>query len=143
MTMNRRQLMAAAAAGFGAQLGPAAPDAIAQTATPASPAATPRLPPDSGLFKGFEARWVRTNGADIFLRHGGKGPPLLLLHGNPQSLTCWHRVAGSLASRFHVVAADLRAMATVWARPTAVRNTQLLVSHDGPRSVGGDGASRP
>jgi haloacetate dehalogenase len=77
-----------------------------QTAPPTS---TSRgLPPDSGLFKGFEAKWVHTNGADIFLRHGGTGEPLLLLHGNPQSHTCWHQVAERLAKRYHVVAADLR-----------------------------------
>jgi haloacetate dehalogenase len=116
VTMNRRQFMAATAAGFGAQRVAATPEVLAQTATPprrspgqaASPSPTRPFPPDTGLFKGFEARWVRTNGADIFLRHGGKGPPLLLLHGNPQTLTCWHKVALPLASRFHVVAADLR-----------------------------------
>jgi haloacetate dehalogenase len=116
VTMNRRQFMAATAAGFGTQLGPSASrDALAQTATPprgssgqAASAPTRPLPPDSGLFPGFEARWVRTKGADIFLRHGGKGSPLLLLHGNPQMHACWHKIAGPLASRFHVVAADLR-----------------------------------
>jgi haloacetate dehalogenase len=61
--------------------------------------------PDSGLFKGFEAKWVRTNGADIFLRHGGKSPPLLLLHSNPQTLACWHKIAEPMAKRFHVVVA--------------------------------------
>ena len=101
MTIDRRQFMAAAAAGLGSQLVSTSPTALAQTA------ARP-LPPDSGLFPGFEARWIRTNGADIFLRHGGNGEPLLLLHGNPQSHACWHKVAGALASRYHVVVADLR-----------------------------------
>src|SRR5438270_12208856 len=100
MTIDRRQFMAAAA-GLGSELVSASSDALAQTA------ARP-LPPDSGLFPGFEARWVRTNGADIFLRHGGTGQPLLLLHGNPQSHACWHKVAVSLANRYHVVVADLR-----------------------------------
>lgn len=67
-----------------------------------------RPPPDSGLFDGFEPRWVRTRGADIFLRHGGDGPPLLLLHGNPLTHASWHKVAGLLARRFRVVATDLR-----------------------------------
>src|SRR5438552_9717543 len=93
--------MAAAAAGLGSQLVSRSGDALAQTA------ARP-LPPDNGLFPGFEARWVQTNGADIFVRHGGTGPPLLLLHGNPQSHVCWHKVAGALARRYHVVATDLR-----------------------------------
>ena len=106
MSIDRRQFMAAAAAGLGSQLVATPENAAAQSAAPRS--VTRPLPPDSGLFEGFEARWVRTNGADIFLRHGGSGPPLLLLHGNPQSHACWHKVAGRLATKFHVVAADLR-----------------------------------
>ncbi|MEO8250794.1 MAG: alpha/beta hydrolase [Burkholderiales bacterium] len=39
---------------------------------------------------------------------GGSGPPLLLLHGHPQTLSIWHKVAATLAERFTVVAADLR-----------------------------------
>jgi haloacetate dehalogenase len=66
------------------------------------------LPPDAGLFPGFEPRWISTSGADIFLRHGGSGPPLLLLHGNPMTHASWHQVANHLAKRYHVVAADLR-----------------------------------
>ena len=42
------------------------------------------------------------------LRHAGSGPPLLLLHGNPQSHAMWNLVAPDLAKRFHVVCADLR-----------------------------------
>ena len=76
------------------------------TNTPQSP--TNSLPPDGGLFKGFEAKRVHTRGADIFLRHGGTGAPLLLLHGNPQTLACWHKTAGPLSKRFHIVMADLR-----------------------------------
>jgi len=66
------------------------------------------IPPDNGLFPGFEPRWVRTNGAEIFLRHGGAGAPLLLLHGNPQSHVRWHQMAARLATRYRVVVADLR-----------------------------------
>src|SRR5437867_5841730 len=87
VTIDRREFMAAAAAGLGSQLVSRSGDALAQTA------ARP-LPPDNGLFPSFEARWVHTNGADIFLRHGGTGQPLLLLHGNPQSHVCWQKVAG-------------------------------------------------
>jgi haloacetate dehalogenase len=105
-SIDRRHFVAAAAVGFGTQLVAAPGIALAQTAPTTS--ATPPMPPDSGLFKDFEAKWVRTNGADIFLRHGGKGPPLLLLHGNPETLACWHKIAEPLAKRFHVVMADLR-----------------------------------
>jgi haloacetate dehalogenase len=101
VTIDRRKFIAATAAGLGSQLASSSRDALAQTA------ARP-MPPDSGLFPGFEAKWLHTNGADIFFRYGGQGQPLLLLHGNPQSHACWHKVAGPLASRYHVVVADLR-----------------------------------
>lgn len=45
---------------------------------------------------------------EIAYRQGGSGPPLLLLHGYPQTHVMWHRVAPALAERFTVVAADLR-----------------------------------
>jgi len=60
------------------------------------------------LFPGFKRRRIRTSGAAINLVHGGVGPPLLLLHGYPQTHAIWHRVAPELAKRFTVVAADLR-----------------------------------
>ena len=44
----------------------------------------------------------------IHLRHGGKGPPLLLLHGNPLTHVSWHKLAEPLAEHFHMVASDLR-----------------------------------
>ena len=45
--------------------------------------------------------------AALFARHGGSGPPLLLLHGFPQTHAMWHRVARRLASRFTLVMPDL------------------------------------
>ena len=60
------------------------------------------------MFDGFATHRVRTSGAEIFLRSGGAGPPLLLLHGYPQTHAIWHRVAPALAERFTVVCADLR-----------------------------------
>jgi len=45
---------------------------------------------------------------DIVLRHGGSGPPLLLMHGNPFTHLSWNRVAPELARRFTVVTPDLR-----------------------------------
>ena len=42
------------------------------------------------------------------MRHGGSGPPLLLLHGNPQTHAMWHLVAPVLAKRFTVICPDLR-----------------------------------
>ncbi|MDR3518921.1 MAG: alpha/beta hydrolase [Azospirillaceae bacterium] len=60
------------------------------------------------MFQGFTRRRIATSGAEINLRVGGEGPPLLLLHGFPQSHVCWHRVAPELARSFTVVATDLR-----------------------------------
>jgi haloacetate dehalogenase len=60
------------------------------------------------LFPGFKTASVQTSGATINLVIGGSGPPLLLLHGAPQSHAIWHRVAPSLAKEYTVVAADLR-----------------------------------
>lgn len=62
----------------------------------------------AALFPGFKHVDMRTKGAIIRLRHGGSGPPLLLLHGYPNSHVLWHAVAAKLAERYHVVCPDLR-----------------------------------
>ena len=59
-------------------------------------------------FPGFEQRRIATSGAEINCVIGGSGPPLLLLHGYPQTHAMWHRVAPQLAERFTVVCSDLR-----------------------------------
>ena len=59
-------------------------------------------------FSHFAAHEVAVGEATIFARVGGSGPPLLLLHGYPQSHLMWARVVDRLAARFTVVAADLR-----------------------------------
>ena len=61
-----------------------------------------------GLFEGFERREVATRETVINARIGGSGPPLLLLHGYPQTHVMWHQVAPILAERFTVICADLR-----------------------------------
>jgi haloacetate dehalogenase len=60
------------------------------------------------LLPGFTLRDIETRGARIRVAIGGDGPPLLLLHGHPQNHATWHKVAGSLAKRYRVVATDLR-----------------------------------
>jgi haloacetate dehalogenase len=60
------------------------------------------------MFEGFELSMIDAGEATIRVRHGGNGPPLLLLHGNPQTHFMWHEVAPLLAREFTVVAADLR-----------------------------------
>jgi haloacetate dehalogenase len=62
----------------------------------------------SVMFEGFERKRVGAPGADINLVVGGTGPPVLLLHGYPQTHVMWHKIAPALAERFTVVAADLR-----------------------------------
>ena len=66
------------------------------------------LPATDTLFEAFRMLDVATSGTTIRLRTGGSGPPLLLLHGYPQTHALWHKVAPRLARRFTVVAADLR-----------------------------------
>ena len=60
------------------------------------------------LFPGFLQKKLQTGGATINLRIGGEGPPLLLLHGYPQTHAMWHKVAPQLAREFTVVCPDLR-----------------------------------
>ncbi len=60
------------------------------------------------MFTGFEQLRITTDGAEIFAVRGGEGPPLLLLHGYPQTHVMWHKVAPRLMSHFTVIAADLR-----------------------------------
>lgn len=60
------------------------------------------------FFPGFRPFRIATSGAEINGVVGGNGPPLLLLHGWPQTLVEWRHVAPALAERFTIVATDLR-----------------------------------
>ncbi|MBX6745501.1 MAG: alpha/beta hydrolase, partial [Acetobacteraceae bacterium] len=60
------------------------------------------------FFEGFTLEYREANGQRIRLRRGGEGPPLLLLHGNPQTHAMWHRIAPVLAGRFTVICPDIR-----------------------------------
>lgn len=60
------------------------------------------------MFEGFKEQRIEVSGAEINLVRGGDGPPLLLLHGYPQTHAMWHKVAPRLAENFTVVATDLR-----------------------------------
>jgi haloacetate dehalogenase len=62
----------------------------------------------ASFFPGFERRCVAVNGIEIACVIGGSGPPLLLLHGHPQTHAIWHQVAPELARSHTVVAPDLR-----------------------------------
>jgi len=63
---------------------------------------------DRELFPGFEVRRIDVPPTTIHAVVGGSGPPLMLLHGYPQTHAMWHRIAGPLAESFTVVCADLR-----------------------------------
>src|SRR5438105_13038311 len=113
--ISRRDLMRVAAAGAAAA-SIAAP-ASAQTTAVAGEASSADYQRDptrwgsaavAALFPGFKHVDMRTKGAVIRMRHGGSGPPLLLLHGYPNNHALWHAVAAKLAQRYHVVCRELR-----------------------------------
>ncbi len=60
------------------------------------------------FFDGFKLAHVNVADGALRLRHGGSGPPLLLLHGNPQTHAMWHAVAPELAKKYTVICPDLR-----------------------------------
>jgi len=60
------------------------------------------------MFEGFQRQTIDVGDTTINALVGGKGPPLLLLHGYPETHVMWHRIAPALAERFTVVATDLR-----------------------------------
>ena len=60
------------------------------------------------IMPGFTWRDVDAKGVRIRAAVGGQGPPLLLLHGHPQTHLTWHKIAPQLARRFTIVATDLR-----------------------------------
>ena len=60
------------------------------------------------LFEGFASHYIQVPEGEIFCRIGGSGPPLLLLHGYPETHLMWHRTAPALASHYTVITADLR-----------------------------------
>ena len=65
------------------------------------------MPDLADLYPGFASHWIDTAAGRIFARSGGKGPPLLLLHGYPQTNVMWHRVAPALAAHFSLIIPDL------------------------------------
>jgi haloacetate dehalogenase len=65
------------------------------------------MPDLADLYPGYQSHWVDTSAGKLFARTGGKGPPLLLLHGYAQTHVMWHRVAPSLAGHFSLVIPDL------------------------------------
>src|SRR5262249_60468388 len=65
------------------------------------------MPDLADLYPGFASHWIDTAAGRVFARSGGEGPPLLLLHGYPQTNGMWHRVAPALAAHFSLIVPDL------------------------------------
>ncbi len=65
------------------------------------------MPDLADLFPGYASEWINTSAGRIFARVGGKGPPLLLLHGFSSTHVMWHTVAPKLADKFTLIIADL------------------------------------
>src|ERR1700740_716594 len=61
----------------------------------------------SELFPGLHEHRVETDGAQIFVRTGGAGPPLLLVHGFPQTHAMWHKIVPEVSKNFTGVLVDL------------------------------------
>lgn len=105
---RRRILLAGAAAAALSHSGKGltmekAPDQIPHNAMQASPATLTEK-----MFPGFKRSTITTSGTSINTLVGGQGPALLLLHGHPETMACWHQVAPALAKHFTVVLTDLR-----------------------------------
>ena len=60
------------------------------------------------IFEGFELSMIEIDEISVRVRHGGSGPPLLLLHGHPQTHAMWGKIAPAFARDFTVIAPDLR-----------------------------------
>src|ERR1044071_6736136 len=95
--LERRELLKTAAAVATAAL------ATPRTAAAEGPADTLRFFP-----AGFKQERVKTSGAEINVVRGGDGPPLLLIHGAPQSHVSWYKVAPDFAKDHTVIMPDLR-----------------------------------
>ena len=86
------------------------------------------------FFEGFTLETRDANGQRIRLRRAGSGPPLLLLHGNPQTHAMWHKVAPTLARRFTVIAPDIRGYGFS-AKPPATPDSGLMAKREMARDL--------
>lgn len=84
------------------------------------------------LFPGFGSHTASTDAGRIFARVGGSGPPLVLLHGFPETGAMWHRLAPDLARRFTLVIPDLRGYG--WSSAPRSRDGEAYTK----RAMGGD-----
>ena len=112
---------------------------------PRPTAAAPVQPAATGgdeFFPGFTTTKVKTSGAEIHVVHAGSGPPLLLLHGAPQTHISWRLVAPELAKTHTVVVARPARLRRQQQAARRRESRQLLQAGDGARSGRGDEALR-
>jgi haloacetate dehalogenase len=76
------------------------------------------------FFEGFVLQTVDCGEVALRVRHGGSGPPVVLLHGHPRTHATWHRVAALLADRHTVVCPDLRGYGGSTVPPDAADHAQ-------------------
>lgn len=88
------------------------------------------------MFGGFDTAHVDTGDATLYVRHGGDGPAVILLHGHPRTHATWHAVAARLVDRFTVICPDLRGYGRSSKPPTDAAHTPY-----GKRAMAGDIAS--
>jgi haloacetate dehalogenase len=95
-------------------------------------------PPHSSraAFDGFTLSQMTVDTVSLRVRHGGDGPPLLLLHGYPETHLMWGGIAGELAREFTVVAPDLRGYGDS-SKPAPVPGHENY----GKRAMAGDGVA--
>ena len=60
------------------------------------------------MLKNFISKKIKTTDALIKTKIGGTGPPILLMHGYPQTHLMWHKIAPQLSKKFTVIVTDLR-----------------------------------
>ena len=101
------------------------------------------MPDLADLFPGYASEWINTSSGRIFARVGGKGPPLLLLHGFSSTHVMWHPVAPQLADQFTLIIADLPGYG--WSDMPAATSNHTPYTKRAMAKVddGGDGAARP
>src|SRR6266567_2645439 len=87
----------------------------------------------SMFFEGFTLETVRCGEVSLRVRHGGSGPPVVLLHGHPRTHATWHRVAALLGEHHTVVCPDLRGYGRSTAPPDEPAHAQAS-----KRAMGGD-----
>src|SRR5437588_9906753 len=88
-------------------LGPVAVESAFFSSPPPAIGAKPQGA-GNDFFPGFRRDQIKTSGATINVVYGGKGSPVLLLHGIPETHVLWRKVAPVLAQNFTLVMADLR-----------------------------------